>query len=63
VRVRATTEGSAKPAEVARALGVWGAGDDPRAPHARVARLGVVPATAQSRTSSATGLASVGPAW
>ena len=63
VRVRATTEGSAKPAEVARALGVWGAGDDPRAPHARVARLGVVPATAQSRPSSPAGLASPGPAW
>ncbi len=44
VRVRSTTEGSAKPAEVARALGVWGA-EDPRAPHALVARLGVVEAT------------------
>jgi hypothetical protein len=41
VRVRATADGSAKPSEVARALGVWGA-DDPRAPHALVARLGVV---------------------
>ena len=45
VRVRATAEGSAKPAEVARALGVWGA-EDPRARHALVARLGVVPAVA-----------------
>jgi radical SAM family uncharacterized protein/radical SAM-linked protein len=41
LRVRATAEGSAKPAELARALGVWGS-DDPRAPHALVARLGVV---------------------
>lgn len=40
-RVRATAEGSAKPAEVARALGVWGH-EDPRATHAMVARLGVV---------------------
>ena len=40
-RVRATAEGSAKPIEVARALGVWGR-DDPRAEHALVARLGVV---------------------
>ncbi|HEY4244316.1 MAG TPA: TIGR03960 family B12-binding radical SAM protein [Kofleriaceae bacterium] len=41
VRVRATAEGSAKPSEVAKALGVWGA-DDLRAEHALVARLGVV---------------------
>jgi radical SAM family uncharacterized protein len=41
VRVRTTSEGSAKPSEVARALGVWGS-DDPRAEHALVARLGVV---------------------
>jgi radical SAM family uncharacterized protein/radical SAM-linked protein len=40
-RVRSTSEGSIKPHELARALGVWGA-DDPRAEHARVARLGVV---------------------
>jgi radical SAM family uncharacterized protein/radical SAM-linked protein len=40
VRVSATAEGSAKPAEVAKALGVWGAAD-PRAEHALVARLGV----------------------
>jgi radical SAM family uncharacterized protein len=49
VRVSSTSEGSAKPAEVAKALGVWGA-DDPRAEHALLARLGVVehviPATA-----------------
>jgi hypothetical protein len=45
VRVRATAEGSAKPSEVAKALGVWGA-DDPRAAHALVARLGVVETTA-----------------
>jgi len=41
VRVRATSEGSAKPSEIARALGVWGS-DDPRGEHAVVARLGVV---------------------
>jgi len=40
-RVRATADGSAKPAEVAKALGVWGS-DDVRAQHALVARLGVV---------------------
>ncbi len=43
VRIDATAEGSAKPAEVAKALGVWGT-DDPRAEHALVARLGVVKA-------------------
>ena len=41
VRVRATVEGSAKPAELAKAFGVWGP-DDPRADHALVTRLGVV---------------------
>jgi radical SAM family uncharacterized protein/radical SAM-linked protein len=41
VRVRTSAEGSAKPVEVARVLGVWGA-DDPRAVHAQVARLGLV---------------------
>ena len=41
VRVRATAEGSAKPSELARALGVWGS-DDLRGEHALVARLGVV---------------------
>ena len=40
-RIQATADGSAKPSEVARALGVWGP-DDPRATHALVARLGVV---------------------
>ncbi|MDB4953110.1 MAG: hypothetical protein JWO36_679 [Myxococcales bacterium] len=40
-RVRATAEGSAKPSEIARALGVWGP-EDVRAQHALVARLGVV---------------------
>ncbi|HSN25278.1 MAG TPA: hypothetical protein VLT45_03300, partial [Kofleriaceae bacterium] len=43
VRVRSTSEGSAKPAELAKALGVWGS-DDPRAEHALLARLGVVEA-------------------
>ncbi len=41
VRVRSTAEGSARPQEVARALGVWGS-EDPRATHAAIARLGVV---------------------
>jgi hypothetical protein len=42
-RVRTTSsEGSAKPNEVARALGVWGS-DDPRGLHAQLARLSVVP--------------------
>jgi radical SAM family uncharacterized protein len=41
VRVRTNAEGSAKPSEVAKALGVWGS-DDVRAEHALVARLGVV---------------------
>ncbi len=40
-RVACSAAGSAKPIEVARALGVWGA-EDPRAPHARIARLGLV---------------------
>jgi hypothetical protein len=37
--VRLAAEGSAKPVEVARGLGVWGS-DDPRATHALIARLG-----------------------
>jgi radical SAM family uncharacterized protein/radical SAM-linked protein len=41
VRVRTTADGSAKPVEVARALGIAG-GDDVRAAHAMVARLAVV---------------------
>jgi radical SAM-linked protein len=44
-RVQATSDGSAKPSEVARALGVWGP-DDPRAPHALIARIGVVAGSA-----------------
>jgi len=40
-RVRATAAGSAKPSEVARALGVWGS-EDLRGEHALLARLGVV---------------------
>ncbi|HUJ62446.1 MAG TPA: TIGR03960 family B12-binding radical SAM protein [Kofleriaceae bacterium] len=40
-RVRSSAEGSVKPAELARALGVWGS-DDPRGERALVARLGVV---------------------
>jgi len=48
VRVSATAEGSAKPTEVAKALGVWGA-EDLRAEHALVARLGVVKAADRGR--------------
>jgi hypothetical protein len=55
VRVQATAEGSAKPSEVAKALGVWGL-DDPRAPHAQVARLGVV--TGQARAAALEAVAS-----
>jgi radical SAM family uncharacterized protein len=40
-RVKATAEGSVRPVELARALGVWGA-DDPRAEHALLARAAVV---------------------
>jgi len=40
IRVDASAAGSARPIEIAKALGVYGA-DDPRAPHARVARLGL----------------------
>ena len=40
VTVKVSAAGSARPIEVARALGVWGA-DDPRARHAFVARLGL----------------------
>ncbi len=43
-RVSSTAEGSAKPSELARVLGVWGS-DDPRGEHALVARLGVVEVT------------------
>jgi radical SAM family uncharacterized protein len=46
-RIHTTSDGSAKPAEVARALGVWGP-DDPRAPHALIARLGVVAGAANA---------------
>jgi hypothetical protein len=56
-RVRATADGSAKPSEVARALGVWGSGDA-RAPHALVARLGVV----TEATRAATAAMTAGPA-
>jgi radical SAM family uncharacterized protein/radical SAM-linked protein len=40
-RIKWTAEGSARPAEIARALGVWGA-EDLRARHALLARLGLV---------------------
>jgi radical SAM family uncharacterized protein len=45
VRVRSTSDGSAKPVEVAQALGVAG-NADPRAPRALLARLGLVAAEA-----------------
>jgi len=41
VRIKATTDGSAKPTEVARVLGVWGS-DELRGEHALIGRLGVV---------------------
>jgi len=41
VRVAVTPTGSAKPVELARALGVWGK-EDPTAPKARLARLGLL---------------------
>ncbi|MBK9032792.1 MAG: TIGR03960 family B12-binding radical SAM protein [Myxococcales bacterium] len=41
VRVKVSAAGSAKPIEVARALGIYGP-DDPRARHAQVARLALV---------------------
>ncbi len=50
-RVRATAEGSAKPSELARVLGIWGS-EDPRADHALVARLGVVETIALARASA-----------
>jgi hypothetical protein len=74
VRVRVSPAGSARPTEVARAFGVWG-DEDPRAPHARLARLGLVgldqPSVAavvgqaahdsmRGSSSSATGAASSG---
>ena len=50
-RVRATSEGSAKPSELARALGIWGS-DDPRGDHALVARLGVVEQATAAKASA-----------
>ena len=50
VRVSATSDGSAKPAEVAKALGVWGP-EDPRAEHALLARLGVVKAAERGQVA------------
>ncbi|WP_428266054.1 TIGR03960 family B12-binding radical SAM protein [Haliangium sp.] len=51
-RVTAAADGSAKPVEVARALGVWG-DLDPRAVHARVARLGFPGVEPEVATSAA----------
>jgi radical SAM family uncharacterized protein/radical SAM-linked protein len=56
VRVRVSAAGSARPVEVARAFGVHG-DDDPRAPHARLARLGLVGVSAPAAGPSADGLA------
>jgi radical SAM family uncharacterized protein/radical SAM-linked protein len=50
-RVRATADGSAKPLEVAKALGVAG-GEDARAPRAVVARLAVVAGGATTTATS-----------
>ena len=47
VRVSVSPAGSARPTEVARALGIWGP-DDVRARHARLARLGLVGLEAMS---------------
>ncbi len=55
-RIRSSSDGSARPTEVARALGIWGA-DDPRAPHALLARLGVVLDGATSSAPRATAAA------
>lgn len=54
VRVSASADGSAKPAEVAKALGIWGP-DDLRAEHALFARLGCVtePVVAATRHRAA----------
>jgi radical SAM family uncharacterized protein/radical SAM-linked protein len=54
VRISASADGSAKPAEVAKALGIWGP-DDLRAEHALFARLGCVtePVTAATRHRAA----------
>ena len=52
VRVSATAEGSAKPAELAKAFGVFGP-DDPRAEHALLARLGVVEGAAAAQAAAA----------
>jgi radical SAM family uncharacterized protein/radical SAM-linked protein len=41
VRVRSTADGSAKPTEIARALGVWGS-DEASGAHAQIARLALV---------------------
>jgi hypothetical protein len=60
-RIQATADGSAKPSEVARALGVWGP-DDPRATHALVARLGVVAAGAAALSAGALAATSPAPA-
>jgi radical SAM family uncharacterized protein/radical SAM-linked protein len=50
-RVQATADGSAKPSEIAKALGVWGP-DDLRAQHALVARLGVVAHATRASSAS-----------
>jgi radical SAM family uncharacterized protein/radical SAM-linked protein len=62
-RVTIAASGSAKPVEVAKALGVHGA-DDPRAPHALIARLGLVfttPAPRAAATPAATPAAPAAP--
>jgi radical SAM family uncharacterized protein len=52
MRVSSTSEGSAKPQELAKVLGIWGA-DDLRAEHALMARLGVVEVAPRRATVAA----------
>jgi radical SAM family uncharacterized protein/radical SAM-linked protein len=59
-RIKIAASGSAKPTEVARALGVYGA-DDPRAPHAMIARLGLVFAPVVTLEAPGAGLRAPGP--
>ncbi len=60
VRVRVSPLGSARPTEVARALGVWGP-EDVRARHARVARLGLVGIAAGAPSSVEPPVGAPGP--
>jgi radical SAM-linked protein len=57
-RVAIRPNGSAKPSEVAKALGVWG-GDDPRAPHARIARMGFLGLAGEEQSADALASAAI----